>query len=135
MAITSIDVDDVCDEATLANEVGGLEALKSLLPDGWADSSVPRQRALERIILALRRRTPPILDVDLANVEELRDAVIYGALEHIYSTAVTSGGEDSVFEKKRKHFEDRWEDEIAGLNPTLSGDVRGATQSFSHERR
>ncbi len=132
---TFTDVDLVATEADLEDEIGGTTALANIRPPDWTDCERARQRAFDRVIAALARRTPPIREGDLARMAELRDAVIYGALAILYSQAMTTGDEDALFTSKRDYYDKRFADEIAGLTPTLAGDLRGATQSFAVERR
>lgn len=130
-----IDVDDVCTHEQLADEIGGTEELENVLPTSFAGSSEkPRQKALDDVLKALSRRTPPIRESDLQYVTELRDAVTYGALERIYRAATT--GPDSPFSALARHYERKFQAETLGLTPTLALDgARGSAFSIAMERR
>jgi hypothetical protein len=132
----TIDVDDVCTESQLDDFLGGqLTAGKNLRPKAWASCEPARQYALDRILNAMKRRTPPILEADLHDVTELRHAVELGASERLYMLAASSGGDSELFAFMAKKYGDQFEDEINGLSPTLTGGARGSTHSFSIARR
>lgn len=127
-------VDDVCTDADLAIEVGGTELLLRMIPASWAGLATnARQSALDETMRALARRTPIIVDADLADVTELKGCVLYGALERLFRMAMTTP--DSVHALQRKIYADRFQSEISGLMPTLNGDLRGAVFSIAFERR
>lgn len=131
---TTIDVDDVATDDDLVDELGEKAILTSLLPDG-GDSEPFRRKALEDTMKRLSRRTPPISDADLNDVTELRDCVVYGALRRIYERAMTQGSADSLWTKKREWYAQMYADEVAGLMPTLAGEVRGPSLGIAIERR
>lgn len=130
----TIAIDDVCTHADLASEVGGTAVLEDMLPSEWAGSSATaREAALRDVLTSLRRRTPAIREEHLLDVTELRDAVAYGALERIYRAAMTTP--DGLHAEQRKLYSSRFDDECAGLVPTLLDDEEGSAFSFSLERR
>ena len=132
----TIDVDDVCTHDQLNEFLGGhLTSKQNLQPSAWGDSEPARQRALDRVLNALKRRTPPIREADLQDVTELREAVKLGAAEHLHMIATTSGADAELFAFKAKAFGKQFEDEINGLSPTLTGGGRGSTYSFAISRR
>lgn len=132
----TIDVDTVCTDEQLDEFLGGhLTANQHLQPADWATAAPARQYALDRIMNALRRRTPPILEADLSDVTELKFAVMLGAAEHLHMLAASSGGDVEVFAFKAKTYARQFEDEISGLSPTLVGGGRGSSFSFSVSRR
>lgn len=130
----TIAVDTVCTETALRDEIGGQELMDSLLAQSKASSSVnERTLALRDVLKALSRRTPPILDTDLSDVTELTDAVAYGAAARLYQQAASTP--DSIYETRRKMYQERFESECEGLMPTLTDELRGAASSWSTERR
>lgn len=132
----TINVETVCTHAQLDEFLGGhLTANQRLQPAAWVDSLPARQYALDRVVGALKRRTPPILEGDLSNVTELRFAVMVGAAEHLHMLAASGGGDVELFAFKAKTYAKQFEDEINGLSPTLVGGSRGSTFSFSIARR
>lgn len=132
----TIDVDDVCTDAQLDVFLGGrLTANQRLQPQAWTDAAPARQYALDRVVNALKRRTPPILEADLQDVTELRLAVQLGAAEHLHMLAASSGSDVEVFAFKAKQYGRQFEDELNGLSPTLRGGGRGSSYSFAISRR
>jgi hypothetical protein len=129
----TIDVNTVATDADLEQEIGGPEQLANILPREWTDAEQARQRALALTLKALRRRTPPIVEGSLSDVTELEDAVVYGALEHLYRMAMASGSAN--YAELRKLYHGKFEDEVSGLTPTLNGENRGTANSISLERR
>lgn len=132
----TIDIDSVCTEAQLREHLGGqtFDSL-GLLPTGWASTEPARQHALEKVLTALRARTPPIRDTDLGDVTELRNAVLYGAKMHLYELAMTSAQEGALFLEKWRMARSQFTDELRALSPTLTDGLRGPAMSFSYARR
>lgn len=132
----TIAIDDVCTDEELDDFLGGhLAAGQHLRPKAWTTAEVARQFALDRIVSALARRTPPIREADLADKTELRYAVQLGAAEHLCMLATSNGNDAELFAFKAKRYGKQFEDEINGLTPTLVGGQRGSTFSFSITRR
>ena len=132
----TIEIDDVCTDADLDEFLGGqLSAGQHLMPKAWASAEPARQYALDRIMAALARRTPPIREADLADKTELKMAVLFGASEHLNMLSASSGTDAELFAFKAKEFGKRFDAEINGLTPTLVGGVRGNTYSFAISRR
>jgi hypothetical protein len=132
----TIDVNDVCTHSQLDVFLGGhLTANQRLQPQAWDDSEPARQYALDRIVNALKRRTPPILEADLQDVTELRLACQLGAAEHLHMLASSGGGDAELFAFKAKAYGKQFEDELNGLSPTLRGGARGSSCSFAVVRR
>lgn len=118
----TLSVDLVCTHADLGDHVG-LANLENALPAEWGGSSAPaRAGALRDVLKSLARRTPPILEGDLQDPTELRDAVAYGALERIYRSAMTTP--DSVWATQRKVFDERFKAEVLSLQVTVSTSER-----------
>lgn len=132
----ALDVDSVCTEAQLIEELGGnvIDAI-GLRPVGWDSLEPARSGALERVLSVLRGRTPPIHDTDLATPTELKRAVLEGAKMHLYELAMSTAADGAVFYEKWKAARQSFRDELAGLNPTLTDGLRGPAMSFSFARR
>lgn len=136
MSVT--DVDTVATDADVNDFLGGqvFSQGSSLVPVDWGDTvKIARQHAFDRALEALRRRTPPINEFDLADKTELKRAVIYGTAEHLYRLAMTSTGQADVFGWHAQFWGDKFEAEITGLTPTLSGGLRGTAASIEISRR
>jgi flavin-binding protein dodecin len=133
----AIDIEDVCTHAQLDEFLGGqLSAQAALLPRAWVGDSTPaRQYALDRLVDALRRRNPPIREADLADVSELRHAVMNGAAAHIYRLGMATAGDAALFDVQARHYEREFQSELTGLAPTLTGGLAGGGISISVERR
>lgn len=135
---TIVDVDLITDDDGFDEWLGGQVHSEDmrLAPDSWEGSSKPaRQYALDRILEALRRRTPPIRWGDLEDKSELRLAVYYGAAEHMYQLAMSTGATPDVYEKHREMWEKKFDNEVSGLTPSLIGGLRGTANSFGISRR
>lgn len=135
----TIDVNEVCTDENLIEEVGGAEALSNLLSRSLGnDSTLARRAALNDVLRMLSRRAPPITDADIVDPTELRAAVAYGALTRLYRQAITTS--DSVFALHAKTYQTQFDDEVNGLRPTvaddeLDGDIHASAWSFGTERR
>lgn len=132
----TIDLEDVCTEAQLAEHLG-VQTIDSigLKPRGWDTCEPARRAALDKVIAALKSRTPPIRDTDLADVTELRNAVLFGAKAHLYELAMSSATEGALFLEKWRIAHKQFTDEVRGLAPTLTDGIRGPAMSFSYARR
>lgn len=135
MTTTTIDVEDVCTNAHLVSEIGDATLLDRLLPVESKDSAPFRQRALEETMKSLRRRVPPITEAMLSNVVELRDAVRFGALARLYERAMTQGGRDNVHATKARWYQERFQDELRALQPTIGDEVRSPPRTMTIHRR
>lgn len=132
----TINVDDVCTHAQLVNHVLSARALAELLPDeARGSSATARQNALDLVVSALKRRSPPIRESDIEDPSDLRQAVILGTMRELHFAAITSAAEGDRHWAKWKHYRDRFDDEISGMTITVEGGVEGAPASFSVERR
>lgn len=129
----SINISLVATDADLATELGGAAALANILPADWTDATQARQLALGDVLESLRRRSPPVLEGDLALVSQLKRAVTYGALERLYRMAMHSN--DDVHAVQRKLYDERFRSEVLGLSPTLNGGNRGSVGSIGISRR
>lgn len=132
---TTIEVDDVCTDQHLLEEVGDQQVLDRLVPSETKDTRFFRQRALEQTMKALRRRVPPITDASLSDVRELRDCVRFGALARMYERAMTEGTDDSLWTRKARWYQDRFQQELQALQPSIGDDVRGPPMSITVHRR
>lgn len=124
---TTIAIADVASEADVADTGfgGSTTRMYDLLPEGVADLTTHRTKALEASMKHLKRRIPPIVDADIADPTDLRDAVCYHALAQLYEDAMSSADLGDAFRKKAEWWRSRWESEIAALNPTIGDDERG----------
>lgn len=131
----SLDLESICSDTDLADEVGGPENLENLLAKSQGGSSeTARRKALEEVVRALSRRSPPIYESDLTDPTELRAAVSYGALTRLYRQAMTTP--DSIFAAHAKTYASQYEDELDGLSPTVGGgDSIASAFSYGTERR
>jgi len=137
MPITTVDVDLIISDEDFDEWLGGhvRSGPMQLQPSTWQDSKPARQYALDRVLEALRRRTPPIEYGQLQFPQELSLAVRYGAAEHLYQIAMSTGVESDIYMQQRMLWEMKFNNEISGLTPTLEGGVRGAAGGFAVSRR
>lgn len=132
----AIAIASVATDAHVDDELGGqLLAHVRMLPQGWTDIEPLRQRALDIVVDALRRRTPPVFETDIADVTELRRAVVYGACAKLFEIAITAAGEGQVFALKWEHYERMFRREIESLVITGPEQQRIASRSPSISRR
>lgn len=132
----TISIDDVCTHAELVAHVLSSRALAELLPDEARGSSTQaRQNALDAVLAALRRRSPPIRESDIDDVSDLRTAVILGAMRELHFAAIVTASEGDRHWAKWKTYRDRFDDEISGMDIRVGGGAEGAPSSFSVERR
>lgn len=129
---TSINVDDICTDADLANEVGGAPQLDRINRD-VSQRDKFRAQALDDVIAALSSRSPPVSFEDLSIPSELRTAVCYRALSKLYVREITAAGD-------RNHVlsKDFQESYLAAMRAgfTMSqGQTSPPGGSFSFERR
>lgn len=127
----TIAIDDVCTHAQLADEVGGTSELNKICVSG--DSSAARTLALRDTLKSLGRRVPPVYASDISQPSELREAVIYGALERLYRDAMTSDGD--VYAMKRKLYESQFRAEVLGLKLTTGNGSSAVVSSIRISRR
>lgn len=131
-----MDVDTVCTEEELTDYLQGqLTSQTKLLPPGQADATKQRQQALDGVLRALSRRTPPIRETDLATPAELKTAVLYGAEMWLRSGNLTNASPESAMFFQYNEAKKRFSAEIDGMTPTLTGGLRGSTFSFAISRR
>lgn len=138
MPIQDTDVNDIVNDKDFDNWLGGFvfSGPMALAPDVWSKAGTPaRQYALDRILEALRRRSPPISYGDLQYPSELRLGVFYGAAEHLYQLAMSTAGGGDLYSKQRELWAEKFDDFIRGLTPTLSDGHRGASGGFGVYRR
>lgn len=134
-----IDVDTIATDDDLAEELGGVAFLQNLIPDDWTDSAgqrvakKARQRALDDVLLFLRRRIPPVIEADLRDPTELKQSVIYGAIERL--NAMSMHSVTDVFGSRRAHYQKMFRAEVDGLNPTVPEGLRSPPASITVARR
>jgi len=138
MAIQVVDVDTIVSDDELDEFLGGQAFLadQKLNPESWNETSKPaRQHALDRMLEALRRRVPPITYGDLSDPTELKLGILYGAAERLYQLAMSTAGFNDVYAKQRELYETKFDNEVSGFTPTLSGGLRGTSGSIGVSRR
>lgn len=118
------DVDLYCTHSDLVDELGSARKLAKLVPPDSpsepesADLTKPvREQSLRDVLKALRRKTPPILEAQISDPTQIKDAIAYGALMRLYRAAMT--GPDDVNAELFRHFKKRFESELGGLNLTV----------------
>lgn len=132
----TINVDDVCTHDELVAHVLSARALAELLPDEARGSSAQvRRNALDDVLAALRRRSPPIRESDLDDPTDLRMAVILCAMRELHFAGIVTAAEGDRHWAKWKAYRDRFDSEIGGMDLRVSGGSEGAPSSFSVERR
>lgn len=118
---TTNDVNLYCTHSDLADELGGARKLRLLQPPD-ADQEDPtllvREQALRDVLKSLARRTPPILETQLSDFTELKDAVCYGALMRLYRAAITADGD--VHSALYNAFKKRFSEELQGLRVSVN---------------
>ncbi len=133
----TLDVNAIATDSDLEAYTLGAERLQALIPIEWrsdpddpetGSAEIARQRALDTVLKALERRRPRILWNQLADATQLRDAVVYGALEILYRAAIDH--EDSPNVRRTKDYAQKFADEVSGLQPDLIDD-RVATGSLT----
>jgi hypothetical protein len=128
----TIDVDDVCTDADLPGLLGTADLLNRLQPS-VSSRDVKRANALLDVLEELKKRSPPVYDADLADPEELSDAVGYLALYRLCREARATAGDrwDMLAQDMMREYKG-----AVARNFTVSGDLRGpGGGSFSLERR
>lgn len=89
---TSLDVDEIATDADLVNELGSSAKLNRMMPL-VADRDSLRQRSLQDAVNALTTRAPAVFETDLQDITELKDAVVYRALERMARAARSVAGD------------------------------------------
>jgi hypothetical protein len=126
----SLDVDDICTDATLEEYTLGRSNLTEIIPAEWLDDDdnktalIGRQNALRFILEGLARRRPPIRETDLLVPSELKVAVAYRTLSMLYGGAITY--EEGPFSKQAARFDKLFSQEMTSLQPSVRA---GATTS------
>lgn len=131
MAYTT-DVDDVCTEAELDEELGGgLIRKLGLKPSGWSDCRPARQWALNRFLDHLARLPNPVLESHLTDPTQLKFGVLCGASERLFHLAITSGNTSEVFVFQMQTYAKKFTNEMENFRPTVSvgGDCSGRAVS------
>lgn len=133
----TIDVSTFCTNDDLLDELGSRQELDRLLRAEDATSVDPtlriREAAYRDVIKSLARRTPPVFESSLSNLDELRDAVVYGTLARLYREAMTN--ENDVFGSKWKHWQKMFQTEVTHLRVTVASSASVDTLSISLDRR
>jgi hypothetical protein len=138
MGIAIVDVDLIVSDEELDDFLGGqlFRTDIRLAPESWEDTGKPaRQHALDKILDALRRRTPPLDFSDLGDITELKLPVLYGAAERLYQLAMSTAAGGDNFAKQRELYAEQFENSVNGLTPTLQGGFRGTARGHAVQRR
>lgn len=134
MAAT-IDVEEVLTDAQLDEYLGGaLRGGIGLLPPAWESALPARKHALDRVVDHLARLPVPVLEADLADVTELRRAVLYGACAHLYTLAITRAGDFETFAASAKRFDALFASELEGLRPKIATVLDGRDGTLETHR-
>ena len=133
----TISIDDVCTDAQIDEHLGGrLTANIGILPASWGGSALPaRNYALRRALQSLDRRTPPVREGDISDPSQLHDAVLFGAIAHMFDAQVTSGGESEVLYLQARNYEKRFMAELSSLVITGPNSERIISRAPSISRR
>lgn len=118
------DPDTYCTHEELADETGGARSLAKLIPpdaDPDNHTELVRAQAVRDVFKALSRRTPPIIEAQISNATELKDAVCYGALMRLYRAAMTR--EDDKFAILYREYKGKFGAEIQGLRISSGGSI------------
>lgn len=89
---TILDVDTIATDADLIAEVASKARLDRAMPDITQRDAI-RARSLQDVVDALGTRSPPLRDTDLADPNELKQAVVYRSLSKIFLSAVAVDGD------------------------------------------
>ena len=122
MTTTTLDPDASCTDAQLDEFLGGkIRGAATILPATWESAKPARRFALETVMAHLRRLPVPVYEYHLQDPTELRNAVLFGAAAHIYVLAMTRGGDIELFAKMATYYQDKFDTEVAKLNPSVTG--------------
>lgn len=138
----AIDADLVCTDADLEGYTLGKANLQALLPDEWLNDAETektakpaRQQVLNDVLEKLSKRTPPILEDDIADKTDLRNVVAYGTLALVFLNAPTREGSPNF--KRSEFFQKRYDAEMSNLLIVTTDDEGegggGATSNLNVE--
>jgi hypothetical protein len=129
---TTLDVDDIATDSHLSSLPGSASKLARAMPT-LADRDAIRAAALQDVVNALQTRTPPVFEADLADITELRDAVVYRSLTVIFRTARSTAGDS--FDLLARDYDREYQSAVR-RSYTVSGSLSGPSGfTFSLERR
>lgn len=135
----TVDVEDVATDSDLEDLVLGKDNLQALLPDEWKDNETgektakkPRQTVLNIVLNSLKKRRPPILAEELADLSELKMVVCYGALEIVYQGAVDHDASPNLVRAKRMGT--KFADELTSLQPSIRAGATASSLSVRFSR-
>jgi len=127
-----LNVETIATDADLVSEVGGVEQLELIQPDITMRDAA-RQKALDLIEEQLLGRSPAVMPSNLQKPQELKSAVVYGALVRMYRDGMT--GREHVFAEKKRDMEKLFTGAMS-RSFTVAGNLRGPSGgSFRMERR
>lgn len=121
------DVDLYATHSDLVDELGGsARKLRGLLPPDETAATIEtgeatelvRTQALRDVLKSLARRTPPILESQLSDPTQIKDAVVYGSLMRLYRAAMTTP--DDVNATLCREFKKRYEEEMGNLRLSIN---------------
>ena len=128
----TLNLESICTDDDLANEVGGLVALDRINRDITQRDQF-RAQALEDVIAALGSRSPPVSVNDLSNPAELRSAVRYRALSKLYVREITESGDRNHV--LSKDFQESYLAAMRSSFTVSAGQTSPSGGSFRFERR
>ena len=130
----ALDLNTIATDGDLAGgrAFGSTQKRDAAMPKA-ADRDSMRAAALSDVLEALKARTPPIFESDLATPGELKDAVVYRACELIARSARAVAGD--TWDAMQRDFRREY-DSAVRRNFTVQGVLTGPSCfSFEVERR
>jgi hypothetical protein len=92
-----------------------------------------RQLALKDVMRNLNHRNPPMYNKNIDQPSELRDTMMYDAIERLYRHAMTL--DNDVFAIKQKIYTKKFKNKILNLQPTTTNDTRDNVFSIKLKHR
>lgn len=132
--MATADIDIVCTDQHLADEIGGRDQLANLL-ETPADRKRIRERVLDDALFALKNRVPPIRESDLVDITELQRIVTFGALAALYRQNITIGNRDDVSANMESRYRAMYDSQLQALRPTVSGGAQAGPATVTLIRR
>ena len=139
MPVQNIDVATIVTHKMVADELASEKTLRNILPLDPPDLTDPtkhvRTGAYRDVLKMLERRRPAITESMLTNLDDIRDAIIYGTLARLFRAAVTAEGDRHHVQWK--HWQGEMSAEIRGLKVAIDNavDVSATSLSVPIDRR
>lgn len=139
MPTQALDVTTIVTHADIVEEMGSERELRNIITPDPSDRDDPtrpfRVLAYRDILKVLERRSPPITESMLTNLDDLKDAIRYGTIARLYRQAVTAEGD--AFYVQWKHWQGQFNAEVNGLRVRVAeaGDVDASNLTFPVFRR